>query len=97
MSNNITTLIDIFRMNEISSKVRANLIIKLGNAMNHEMGSNITEPIVYELVLILDKNNKILTNDHYLKIVFDDYSEEGKKQFPKWKEKFLKENKVNEK
>jgi len=39
-------LIEVFRMTEVSSKVRANIIVKLGNAINHEYSMNLTEPLV---------------------------------------------------
>jgi hypothetical protein len=58
-------LIQVFRMNEIDPKKRANVIIKLGNALNYEYGSNVTEPLVYELVNILDPTNPILNDPHY--------------------------------
>ena len=58
-------LIEVFRMTEIDSKVRARIIIKLGSAINHEYASNITEPLVFELVSILDSENPILKEDHY--------------------------------
>lgn len=61
-------LIDTFRMTEVSAKTRAKLIIKLGELINAEHCSNITEPVVFELVSILDPENKILTEEHYLKL-----------------------------
>lgn len=63
------SLIEVFRMTEVSAKTRAKIIIKLGNAINHEYAANVTEPLVWELVNILDPENKILTNDHYLSFV----------------------------
>lgn len=62
-------LIEIFRMEEIHPKTRAKIIIKLGRAINDQFGMNITEPLVYELVLVLDKENPILTEAHYLKFI----------------------------
>jgi len=59
-------IIDIFRMEEIPPKTRAKIIIKLGVAINSKMGMNITEPLVYELVKILDCNNDILSDEHYI-------------------------------
>lgn len=58
-------IIEIFKMNEIDPKTRARLIIKLGNAINHEYGMNLTEAVVYELVLMLDPENEILSLDNY--------------------------------
>lgn len=59
-------IIEIFRMTELDPKTRARIIIKLGKAINDTMGMNITEPIVYELVLILEPENPILADKHYL-------------------------------
>lgn len=53
-------LIAVFRMAEINAKIRANVIIKLGELINFEHGANCTEPLVYELVKILDPMNEEL-------------------------------------
>ena len=58
-------IIDVFRMNEISPKTRAIIIIKLGQAINDEHSSNITEAIVHELVSILDPENPILVERYF--------------------------------
>lgn len=63
--SSMSALIDIFRMEEISKKSRARIIIQLGIAINREFASNCTEAIVYELVSILDPSNKILLDDFY--------------------------------
>ncbi len=63
--SNMAALIDVFRMEEVEKKTRATLLIKLGNAINMELGGNYTEPLVYELVKILDPTNEILENIHY--------------------------------
>jgi len=60
-------IIDVYRMTEVAPKTRAQIIIKLGSAINGQYGSNITESLVYELVKTLDKDNPILQNEHYLK------------------------------
>lgn len=60
-------LIDVFRMSELEPKVRAKLIIRLGELINNEYASNVTEAIVYELVEILDPTNDILNDEHYKK------------------------------
>jgi hypothetical protein len=62
----IASLIEVFRMEEIEKKTRASVIIKLGVAINSQFGSNVTEPIVYELVKLLDPDNSILTNHYYM-------------------------------
>ncbi len=56
-------IIDVFRMTEIAPKVRAEIIIKLGRAINDQYGMNITEPLVGELVLTLDPQNPLLTDE----------------------------------
>ena len=60
-------IIAVFRMNEINPKTRARVIIKLGQAINHQIGGNFTEPIVYELVKILDPSHLILENESFRK------------------------------
>ena len=61
------SLIDVFRMEKISKDTRAKVIIRLGRAINAQYAMNITEGLVFELVSILDPNNPILTDSHYLK------------------------------
>ena len=67
----IQSLTDVFMMEAINSKTRAKVIIKLGRAINDHYGSNITESLVYELVTILDPDNKILRDPHYLLFIKD--------------------------
>ena len=61
-------LIEVFRMSELSGVTRARVIIKLGRAINDTYAMNITEPLVYELVKLLDDNNPILKDEHYIKM-----------------------------
>ena len=61
------SLIEVFRMEEVSKETRAKIIIKLGRAINDEYAMNITEGLVFELVSILDPDNSILTDNHYLR------------------------------
>ena len=61
-------LIEVFRMSEVSAEVRARIIVKLGRAINDTYGMNITEPLVYELVKLLDDNNPILKDKHYIEM-----------------------------
>ena len=61
------SIIDVFRMEEVSKETRAKIIIKLGRAINDQYAMNITEGLVFELVSILDPNNEILTDNHYLR------------------------------
>ena len=61
----MNALIEVFRMAEIEPKTRAKVIIKLGDAINYQFGSNVTEPLVYELVKLLDPQNPVLEIDRY--------------------------------
>ncbi|NDV93457.1 hypothetical protein D0T84_00805 [Dysgonomonas sp. 521] len=61
------SIIDVFRMEEVSKETRAKVIIKLGRAINDQYAMNITEGLVFELVSILDPDNDILTDNHYLR------------------------------
>ena len=58
-------LIAVFRMNELSVETRIEIIKKLGVLINAQYSSNITEPLVIELVLALDPNNDIEQDNHY--------------------------------
>ncbi len=59
-------LIEVFRMTEIAPKLRASIIIRLGQAINDQYGMNLTEALVYELVAILDPDNSILTDEYFV-------------------------------
>ncbi|TFD96676.1 hypothetical protein E2605_07605 [Dysgonomonas capnocytophagoides] len=61
------SLIEVFRMEEVSKETRVKIIIKLGRAINDQYGANITEGIVFELVSILDPENPILKDERYSK------------------------------
>jgi hypothetical protein len=63
------SLIEVFRMTEVSKKVRANIIVKLGIAINDQYAMNITQPLVAELVYQLDAEHEIFKNEMYLKHV----------------------------
>jgi len=52
-------------MEEVSKKTRAEVIIKLGRLINDSFSSNITEPLVIELVKLLDPSNAIFSMEHY--------------------------------
>jgi len=60
-------LIDVFQMIEIKAKTRAKIIIKLGDAINNRYGASITEPVVFELVDILDPENDIFEDKEFMK------------------------------
>ena len=60
-------LIEVFKMTEIDQKVRVKIIIRLGKAINNQHAMNLTEPIVFELVKLLDSENAIFKDVHFLK------------------------------
>jgi hypothetical protein len=59
------SLIEVFRMEEVKPKTRASIIIKLGKAINDQYATNITEPLVYELVKQLDPDNEEIKSQYY--------------------------------
>jgi len=59
-------LIEVFKMDEISKEVRANLIVKLGVAINAQYGMNLTEPAVFELGKLLQPDHPILKYENFL-------------------------------
>jgi hypothetical protein len=67
----MNALIEVFRMEEVSKETRIRLLKKLGNLINCKYASNVTEPLVYELVLLLDPNDKIKDDTHYLSFIKD--------------------------
>ena len=67
--SNMSALIDVFRMNEISSQVRVKIISQLGQAINNELGGNYTERLVVELVKQLDPESDLLKTEHYKRYV----------------------------
>lgn len=50
------SLIQVFRMNELSNRTRVNVLKKLGEVINNQYGGNYTEEIVIELILALDSS-----------------------------------------
>jgi hypothetical protein len=63
------SIIQVFRMSEISIETRIKIIKQLGHSINHQLGSNCTEALVYELVLALDPENEIKQDKYYLSCV----------------------------
>ncbi len=59
------SIIQIFRMNELSVETRIKIIKQLGNAINYQFSANVTEALVYELVLALDPDNEIKKDIKY--------------------------------
>ena len=62
-------IIDVFRMNEISEKARVKIILQLGELINKQYAANITQPIVYELVILLDPFNKEVKSKEFQQFV----------------------------
>lgn len=62
-------LIEIFRMTEISIPTRIKLIKEMGELINYQYTSNITEPLVVELCLLLDDKCGIENEEHYCLIL----------------------------
>lgn len=65
-------MISIFSMNGIDNKVKAKIIIELGKIINYKYGVNITEPLVCELVEILDPLNEIFKDDTFISLANKD-------------------------
>jgi hypothetical protein len=59
------SLIDVFRMSEVSPETRIRILIQLGKAVNDQFGSNVTEGIVYELVKTLNPEHELLKDSWY--------------------------------
>lgn len=57
--SDISSLIAVYRMDELKPETRVRVIKKLGEAINYSFAANITEPIVAELVELLTKSNEI--------------------------------------
>lgn len=62
-------LIAVFRMKELSVVTRIKIIKKLGSAINSQYGSNLTEALVYELVIALDPLDEIKDSEHFRKFI----------------------------
>ena len=63
------SIIQIFRMSELTIETRIKIIKKLGTAINNQLAGNFTEALVYELVLSLNPDDEIKSDDHYLMFV----------------------------
>lgn len=53
----VSALIDVYKMTEVSVEARIRLLHALGEIVNYELGTNATEPLVAELVDLLNSNN----------------------------------------
>lgn len=52
--SNMSSIIEIYRMTELKPVTRANVMIKLGRAINDEYSMNLTNDLVGELIATLD-------------------------------------------
>jgi hypothetical protein len=71
--SDISSLIDVYRMEEIKPETRASVIVKLGEAINYTLAANVTEPLVFEFVNLLGGKSIAVDNvqkflAHYAKI-----------------------------
>lgn len=55
----IATLVEIYKMKELSKSARISLIKKLGCAINNEYAMNITDEVVAELVQLIERETEI--------------------------------------
>lgn len=63
------SIIQIFRMSELSIETRIKIMKKLGIAINNQFAANCTEALVYELVLALDPENEIKNDEGYSRYI----------------------------
>jgi hypothetical protein len=61
-------LVEIYRMTELSVEVRCRLIVKVGQLVNYQYGANVTEPIVHELLALLDSSHPLLKEEVFCKL-----------------------------
>jgi myosin-crossreactive antigen len=61
--SSMSSIMDVFNMNKVTAKTRAKLLIKLGQAVNNENQSNITNGLVKELIDLLPVNTEDLHED----------------------------------
>jgi len=61
------SIIQIFRMDELSVETRINIMKKLGTAINYQYAANCTEELITELILALDpeKEPELRKEEHY--------------------------------
>ncbi len=53
--SNISSLIDVFKMDELKEETRIKILNKLVDPINYEFGGNIVDDIVDELVGVLEQ------------------------------------------
>lgn len=55
-------LIEVFRMEELSPQTRIKILKELGRLMNFQYAANITEPVIRELIYLLEQKIKPQSN-----------------------------------
>ena len=58
--SNIASIIDVYKMMEITPVTKAKIMVRLGRAINDEYGMNLTEELVGELLQTLPINRSDL-------------------------------------
>ena len=46
-------------MTELSKQTRIKIMMQLGDAINYQYAANVTEPLIYELVMALDEHYQL--------------------------------------
>jgi hypothetical protein len=65
--SSVSALIEVYRMEEISKESRADVIMALGTAIDHENAMNVTGQIVYELLkLLVPDHERVADYEAYL-------------------------------
>jgi hypothetical protein len=61
------SIIQVFRMDELSIETRIGIMKKLGQAINYQYAANCTEELIIELILALDteKEPELREDSHY--------------------------------
>jgi hypothetical protein len=66
--SDISSIIEVYRMTELRPITRANIMIRLGNAINDANSMNLTGDLVGELLLTLPVNREDLVNPSWLPV-----------------------------
>jgi hypothetical protein len=61
------SIIQIFRMDDLSIETRISIMKKLGTAINYQYAANCTEELIIELILALapEKEDELRADEHY--------------------------------
>ena len=61
----MSELIAIYNMSDVVPTTRVRMLFKMGKLINYRYASNITEPMIYELVLLLIPNFSDWPSEYY--------------------------------